>query len=197
MKLVNEESLLVALKAGSASAFDQIYAAYSKMLYIYLYNRLTDETACSDILQDVFVSLWEKREALEIDTSLKSYLYQSVKYKLIDQYRKNDKYQKYLNELAYDKQFSLPAETKLDDKKRLGVAMQKIETFPCRMKEIFMLSRFEHLSVNHIAERLSISPQTVKNQLTKALHILRSQNARISLISVPLIIALLQKLGGD
>lgn len=195
MKLINEEYLLTSLKANDVSAFDTIYSAYSKMLYTYLYDRLNDEDICSDILQDVFISLWEKREYLQIETSLKSYLFQAIKYKISDQYRRNYKYQKYLNDLGdyLDTHFTPPVDN-IDQKNQLSSIMQTIDGFPTRMKEIFILSRFEHLSINTIAEKLSISPQTVKNQITKALSILRNENAETYLTNLTVLMFLMEKL---
>lgn len=195
MKLINEEHLLISLKAGEAFAFDRIYTAYSKMLYTYLYARLDDQDLCSDILQDVFISLWEKRETIRIEASLKSYLFQAIKYKITDQYRRNYKYQKYLTELGdyVNTHFTAPVDN-IDQKNQLKGVMHTIDGFPCRMKEIFILSRFEHLSVNSIAEKLSISPQTVKNQLTKALSILREHHAETYLTNIAILTFLLEKL---
>ncbi len=193
MNLVNEESLLVALKFGDTSAFDAIYSAYGKTLYMYLLSRLDDQDLCNDILQDVFVSLWEKREYMQVDTSLKAYLFQSIKYKIVDQYRRNQKYQKYLSELGdYLNTHIIQPTDNIDHKNRLSGVMHTIDGLPCRMKEIFVLSRFEHLPVGAIAEKLSISPQTVKNQLTKALHILRKKNAGTFIINFTAIIYLLE-----
>ncbi|WP_069658307.1 RNA polymerase sigma factor [Arcticibacter eurypsychrophilus] len=180
MKFANDELLLWELKSGNCAAFDQIYSSYSKMLYIYLENRLKDPGLCSDIIQDVFISLWEKREYLFIETSLKAYLYQSVKFKIIDQYRKNSIYQRYMTDLGtYMDVNCTNAADNIDHKNRLTAVMGAIDVLPNRMKEIFKLSRFEHLPVKSIAEKLSLSPQTVKNQLTKALHVLREQHAEV------------------
>lgn len=195
MKIIEEESLLQGLKEGKMSAFNAIYSTYSKDLYIYLMHKLGTSDLCNDILQDVFVSLWEKREFLKITVSIKSYLFQSVRYKIVDQYRRNRQYEKYLVELDYYlSNSSLCPTDNIDHKNRLATVMNTINGFPVRMKEIFILSRFENQSVNSIAERLSISPQTVKNQLTKALHILREKDMEIYLVNVPLMMLMLDKI---
>src|ERR1700733_12737561 len=93
-------TLMHDLKNNNFSAFNTIYHSYSKPLYVYLLHKLKDPEVCNDVLQDIFVSLWEKREQLCIEISIKAYLFQVARYKIIDLYREDVKYQKYLAELA-------------------------------------------------------------------------------------------------
>lgn len=179
----NDIELTNLLKAGDSGAFDSIYSKYGRVLYLYLLDRLDDHDLCSDILQDIFVSLWEKRGRLIIEVSIKAYLFQAARFKIADVYRKKHRYEKYLLELGdhIDTGYSFITED-IDSKKQLASVMNTIDAFPLRMKEIFILSRFQHLTVNAIAAKLSISPQTVKNQISKALNLLREYKAGSFLI---------------
>lgn len=175
MHIENEKSVLAALKSGDISAFNKIYSAYSRVLFLFLNEKLNDAEVSSDILQDIFISLWDKREYLNIEHSLKAYLFQSIRFKLIDHYRRGDVYKKYLAEQCHlSKEWICHPVDTIDVKNQLQMVMKRIENMPRRMKQIFVLNRIEHLSIDAISERLTISPQTVKNQLTKASNILKT-----------------------
>jgi RNA polymerase sigma-70 factor (family 1) len=170
----NEIELLDNLKKSNISAFNTIYTVYSKPLYIYLLHKLKDPEVCNDVLQDIFVALWEKRGQLKIEISLKSYLYQCARFKIIDIYRKDVKYQGYLAELADYMVIDASTITdRIDNRKKLQEIETAVNSLPEKMREIFILSRFEHQTTSDIASKTNLSPQTVKNQLSKALRILR------------------------
>jgi DNA-directed RNA polymerase specialized sigma24 family protein len=152
-------NLMNALRTGDVVAFNTIYTEHSKSLYIYLLHKLKDPELCNDILQDIFVNLWEKKGQLNIDVSLKSYLFQAARFKIIDVYRLDVKYQKYLTEAA-------------------------INNLPEKMREIFILSRYDHQSTRDIADKTKLSRQTVKNQLSKALRILRVNYISVDVITL-------------
>jgi len=151
-----DKELLDGLKQNDVSAFNTIYLHYSKSLYIYLLHKLKDPELCNDVLQDIFVAVWEKRDELVIAISIKAYLYQAARFKIIDIYRRDVKYQKYLAELA-------------------GYIILDPSAITDRIdnRKIFILSRFEHQSNRDIASKKNLSQQTVKNQISKALRILR------------------------
>jgi RNA polymerase sigma-70 factor (family 1) len=167
-------ALLGDLKKNDISAFNTIYQRYSKVLYIYLLDKLKDHELCNDVLQDIFVTVWEKRETLIIDTSLKAYLFQAARHKIIDLYRRDVKFKRYLFEFADQimaDHFSII--NRIDQRKKLEDVENAINNLPEKMKEIFILSRFGHQTTRDIAIKTNLSPQTVKNQISKALRILR------------------------
>lgn len=169
-----EKELLDGLKENNPSAFDAIYHYYSKSLYIYLLHKLKDPEHCNDVLQDIFITLWEKRDDLQIEVSLKAYLYQAARFKIVDIYRKDAKYQKYLANLAdYIIVDPSTITDRIDNRKKLQEIETAVNNLPERMKEIFILSRFKHQTTRDIASKTNLSPQTVKNQISKALRILR------------------------
>jgi len=166
--------LLTDLRSDNFSAFNTIYAQYSKPLYIYLLHKLKDPEVCNDVLQDIFVSFWENRAQLNIEISIKAYLYQAARYKIIDLYRLDVKYQKYLAELAEFMTIDEAVITdRIDNRKKLQEIELAVNKLPEKMREIFILSRYEHQTTRDIASKTNLSPQTVKNQLSKALRILR------------------------
>jgi len=165
--------LLDGLKKNNISAFNAIYVQYSKPLYIYLLHKLKYPDLCNDILQDIFVTIWEKREQLKIETSIKAYLYQSARFKIIDKYRQEVKYHKYLAELASYIIDPATITDRIDQRSQLQQIQNAVNNMPAKMREIFILSRFEHQTTRDIASKTNLSPQTVKNQISKALRILR------------------------
>lgn len=177
MKQVDDFCLLTKIRSGEVTAFKDLYKQFSKPLYIYAYRRTADHEVAEDILQEVFISVWEKRADLEIEISLKSYLFQAVRFKIADQYRRNGRMQKFFNEQDVRDWEDPRLADRIDSRLRLGAVMHNIDELPEKMRLVFKMSRFEHRSVNSIAALLNLSPQTVKNQLSKALSTLRRKQA--------------------
>lgn len=188
-----DEQLLSLLRNGDAAAFNAIYERYSRPLYLYILSKTDKGETSKDVLQDLFTTLWEKRQALDIHLSLRSYLYQCVRHKIIDLYRKDATYRKYLQQLIehFDAQPHNISET-YDYKAKAAEVFEAINRLPEKMKEIFMLSRFENMSIEQIATRLELSQQTVKNQISKALKILRTHYTQTDLLTVAVVFALLR-----
>ncbi|WP_343667438.1 RNA polymerase sigma-70 factor [Chitinophaga sp.] len=179
----SDTQLLSLLQEDNIMAFNAIYARYSQPLYLYILSKIEPAEAGKDVLQELFTSLWERRLTLSVNESLKSYLYQSARHKIIDIYRKNNTYRKYLQQLIehFDVQPGSITEL-LDSKTRTEDVFETINQLPERMKEVFILSRVEHQTVEQIAVRLGLSQQTVKNQITKALKILRTNHAQTDIV---------------
>ncbi|RAJ02586.1 RNA polymerase sigma-70 factor (ECF subfamily) [Chitinophaga skermanii] len=180
----SDEQLLLLLKDDNVEAFNAIYARYSRPIYLYILSKLDTTDQAQDVLQDVFTSVWEKRKVRHVE-ALKAYLYQSVRHKIIDQYRKDATYRKYLQQLIehFDAHPNIIMD-QYDMKAKAQEVLEAINQLPGRMKEIFMLSRFENLSIDQIATKLDLSPQTVKNQITKALKILRTHYSQSDMLTV-------------
>lgn len=141
-------------------------------MYLSALKRVHDEDVAKDIVQEIFISLWERREHVIIQGSLQGYLLSAVKFKVIDYYRKSiilkkheeDFYQ--LAELHYTLDHAEPRDLE-------SQLSQAIESLPGKMRKIFEMSRQESKSIDEISTELNISSQTVKNQLTTATKLLR------------------------
>jgi RNA polymerase sigma-70 factor (ECF subfamily) len=172
-------------------AFNEIYERYSLKLYLSAFKRLRSRDDASDIVQDLFFALWMKRKALNINRSLSAYLFTAVKHKVINHIESNIVRGNYLGSLnralnEYDDSTNQTILSR-DLERHLDVGIDKLSP---KMKMVFELSRRENLSVNEIADRLNLSEQTVKNQISKALKILRMHVGDISaalLVLLPLI----------
>ncbi|MBE9583157.1 RNA polymerase sigma-70 factor [Mucilaginibacter sp. JRF] len=159
------------LKQHNVHAFNELYLRYSKDMYAMAYKRLRSKEDVQDILQEVFVSLWHNAASIDEELPLGPYLFRALKNKIVDFFYKNKDRDIIPVILCDDK---LEAKFNTDNERFLNKELEtllnnEIERLPEKMREVFILSRREYLSNDKIAERLSISSQTVKNQISLAL----------------------------
>ncbi|WP_410222492.1 RNA polymerase sigma-70 factor [Pedobacter sp.] len=180
-----DETLLTSLLEDDEYAFKQIYKRYAPRLYAAAYNLFRDKPLCEDLIQELFADLWIKRKNLNIK-SLKPYLYTSAKNRALMAMRSG---RTMLSETALEK---LIADYATDDRLNIrelnDILNKSIDSLPDKCREIFRLSRNEHLSNKEIAERLNISIKTVENQMTIALRKLREQTVEFFAIIIIAII---------
>lgn len=159
--------------------FNEIYAAYWEPLFVFAYKISKSRELSQDIVQDVFFSLWKR---LPIDTveNIEPYLFQSVKYQIYNSY-KNDKF--HTEPLKQDFENYLVESLEDERPDKLKEVMELVERLPEKRKEI-MLSKFQGLNNQEIAEEFNLSSQTVKNQLGKAFKALRGGLPKTSLFFV-------------
>ncbi len=170
----DNSNLISDLKNGKESAYSFLVDTYNHSLCLYALSLINDNDKAEDIVQNVFIKTWEKRNKLKPELSIKSYLYKSVYNEFIDQNRKMKSVtaleKKYIEEL--DKL----VEVDEDRMERLLVMVrQEIEKLPPKCKRIFFMSKEEGLSNIEISERLNISIKTVEAQITKGFKKIRSK----------------------
>ncbi len=172
---------LDAFRQGNKEVFNAIYNEFSDMLYHLCMEYLSDETIAEEIVQDTFVKLWDVREGIRDDLSLRNYLYTITKNYCLMQFRKKQTLIKSKKELKYiEMQFNYEAMVAMADdvlqfdelKSRIDEA---IEALPDKLKEVFILSRFDGLKYKEIAEQLDVSVKTVEVRISKSLSILRNE----------------------
>ena len=158
------------------NAFEQIYQCHWLELYNYSYNILRDKDVCEEIVQELFLSLWNKRENLIITYSIKAYLFKAIRFQSINYLRSEKVKQNYAaNYSAFNKvTFDNSNEEHMHLSDLAGIIEKEVSKLPEKCQQIFRLSRNDHQSIKNIAEHLNISHKTVENQLTKALGHLRS-----------------------
>lgn len=160
---------------GDKSAFEQLFRAYYSRLVHYAFKVLGDQDEAEEMVQQVFISLWETRQKMSIHSSLKSYLYRAVHNRCLNLIEKNAVRQQYQQEVRATTDESVQplqqlAHTELE--KEMKRALDKL---PEQCRRVFELSRYEGLKYAAIAEVLGISVKTVENQVGKALKILREE----------------------
>lgn len=158
------------LKQNDSKAFDLIYRRYWEKLYAFGHGLTGSKEQTENIIQDLFVRLWEKREDVEI-INLKGYLFQSFKYQFYQQYKqgrlKLDRFQEELEDYLIDNMNEGHPEI-------MELLSKAIESLPPKRKEILVMSKLRNMRASEIGEALDLSTQTVRNQLSKALQQLRS-----------------------
>lgn len=159
--------LLLALKNGERSAFEEIFNRYWSSLYDAAYKRLKDKSQCKDIIQDVFADLWTRREKVQIE-NLSAYLHTAIRFQVFKVASRN-KISPVFIEL-YDSIASSPYHPgkELEEKELEELAQAWMDSLPEKRRMIFQLHFQENLSTNEIAEKLGITQKTVQNQLGTA-----------------------------
>jgi len=169
---LTDPELIALLQQDELPAFVEIYNRYWSRLFSTAYNRLRDEEACKEIVQDIFTVFWSKRHELVFKVGLSNYLFRSVKLQVIDHLRKESvrkSYRMRYRDEAYDD--SNQQWIMLRDLQQSLDAL--VEGLPDKCKSVYRLSRIEHRSNREIAKILNISEKTVEGHLTKAMNLLR------------------------
>jgi RNA polymerase sigma-70 factor (family 1) len=164
---------LILIREGDREAFNEIYHRYWLQLFQIAVSKVSVKEEAEDIIQDLFISIWVKRHSLQVHTTLKGYLFSALKYKIINLYElKSVRKNYFIHVSANGKRHDNPTEEKIkydEVQREIEIGVEKLSP---NVKHVFLLSRNDNLSISEIAERLELSPQTVKNQISKALKIL-------------------------
>ncbi len=159
------------IKNGNVQAFECAYRQWSDRIYFFVFKQCRSEDIAEEVVQQVFVRLWEKRANLSLNHSLSTQLYRMSTTIFIDELRKAAQCRKYQENLR-QKEEDLVEDT-LEHKETLQLVYSAIDRMPPMRRQVFMMSRMEHRSYSEIAEKLAISPKTVENHITLALKYLR------------------------
>ncbi len=151
--------------------FQLLYDKYWHKLYSTAIIKVQDEEAVIDIVQDLFVTIWVKRKELNINNHVDLYLYRALKNRITNYYKKKYLGEKKLIEFSLNSvnQTEPDAESICSYKEVEFIINKELEDMPDKMKQVFLLSRNEQLSSKKISEMLSLSDQTVRNQISKAI----------------------------
>lgn len=172
----SDQDLVTMLKAGNEDAFTEIYSRYSLILYRQANKMLRDQEASEDLVQDLFITLWDKAGQLRAEVNLAGYLYVAVRNKVFKLIEKGKVRNDYLSAIAkYATEVSTETIDHLDEKELQLILQREIDRLPPRTKEVFELSRNQNLSYAEIAFQLGISDKTVKKQINNALKVLKSK----------------------
>lgn len=173
---VVDTDILLRLKQGDEKAFEAVYWKYSSWVYNFIHSLLYDKSLAEDLTQTVFLKIWEKRAIIDPELGFDSYLFaiaRNLVYKETEHRLQSEQFHVALNDhsVATD---SL-TEDNIDAESLREYIDTLIEQLPSARKEIFQLSRRQHLSNKEIATRLSISEKTVETQLYRALRFIKQK----------------------
>ncbi|WP_316842282.1 RNA polymerase sigma-70 factor [Pedobacter gandavensis] len=171
---IPDNELAGLLRSGDRGAFTEIYNRYKWLLHSHAYKWIQDREEAKDIIHELFVALWTKRESLSFPDNLSAYLYTAVRNRIFNVISQQKTASKYLNSLQAFIDEEQRATDHLVREKQLTLLIEKeIAALPAKMRAVFELSRKEQLSHKEIAEQLSLSEQTVRKHVQHALKILR------------------------
>ncbi len=179
---MKEEKLLNKLKNGERSAYKYLFSEYYSWLCNYVFNLTKNKSLSEDLVQEIFMNLWEKREQLNIKSSIKNYLFKSCHNQFLQYVRKEKVRIDFLNSVRWEVLFeSYDNESQRLHEEKLEKLNSLINELPPRCKEIFVKSKLQKKKYREIASELNISIKTVENQMSKALHFLKENATSILL----------------
>ncbi len=173
-QILTDDEIIERIQLDDAASFENLYNRYWHSLFIFSKKLVNSHSDAQDIVQNIFISLWEKRHSLTISHSLQSYLFQAVRYRALNKLKElldtpmdietvHERFLPIVNDFIQALEHDELAQT----------IEQHVEALPNRTREIFRMSRYEHLSIEEISKALGLSEQTVKNQISMALQSLR------------------------
>ena len=199
MKNLSDLELIELLRSASYDAFEELHRRYWSDLQKLAYSKIGDRQDTYDLLQEMFIELWEKRAELKFGDELSGWLRKRLWFKLYGYFRTKGFNQKHQDN------FKIFAEAEntvtsfdLSELKQanvyyeelLAVIERAIEEMPERMRAVFVLHRQKNYSVSQIADKLDIAPKTVRNQLDRAIAKLRKSTEQYDPTALELIFVL-------
>jgi RNA polymerase sigma-70 factor (family 1) len=173
--LNNEEQLLSNLAAGDQQAFDAIYWHYSPALYRNIIRLIKSEDLANELLQDIFIKLWERRKQLTIQTTLANYLMVVSRNAVADMFRKIKRDKNLHHHIIEIAATELYQHTIInDDTGRAAVLNKAIETLPPARAKVFRLIKIEGKSYQEVSKELGISTSTISDHIVKATKSIRT-----------------------
>ncbi|HEY0669832.1 MAG TPA: RNA polymerase sigma-70 factor [Sphingobacteriaceae bacterium] len=162
------------IKQEDQLAYTELFDRYKGVLYSHAYRLLEDHDEAEDVIQDVFLTLWQKRMELEISGTLSSYLYVAVRNRIFKLFARKKVAQRYSASLQKFKgEDHNYTEEKLLERELAAIIEREVEALPEKMREVFLLTRDNTRSYKEIGAQLEISEKTVRNQVYNALQLLK------------------------
>ena len=165
------------------AAFEQLYRRTLHALMGAIYKWSNDEAEAEDILQELFLDLWEKRAKIRIQNEVFSYLYSMARYKIFDRLREKQLSERQVQAwtlVMQEDAVSTAAFREAELADREALVSSELAQLPAQMKKVYLLSAEQGKSIREISEELLVSPYTVKNHLQKIRKRLRTAAVRVS-----------------
>ncbi|MDH7444305.1 RNA polymerase sigma factor [Aquimarina sp. 2201CG14-23] len=176
---ITEKLLIKGLSTGDQQCYKIIFDTYNNWLCNYVCKLSNDMDLSKDLVQNVMLRLWEKKESLEIKTSLKSYLFRACHNEFLMHIRKQKKQIDLLDQLKLETLYDTNNVLEENLLESYFIKIEKaIELLPTKCKKVFKLSRFEQKRNKEIAKLLGISSRTVEVHIRKAIKLIKAQVSR-------------------
>lgn len=172
LALSDAELFRMTKQENDTRAYEILYYRYWPKLIDAAYKRLASKQKAEDLVQELFINVYQRREQIVFTNSLQSYLSQALKYRILNEYRAattRNAYNSFFLNAICKNDFANPLEVK-----ELSQQIESVlSSLPEKCRQVFLLSRKEKLSNKEIADRLNISTSTVEKHIVKALKVLR------------------------
>ena len=166
--------LLQRFQNGDIIAFQQIYETFCDPLYRFAHSYLKESFEAEEIVQDVFLKVWEKRAEVDVQKSFKSYLYQITVNKIFNELKQRIVRQKYVQQVMHAEQATEETpESSIQFHELNDKLEQLLNELPKQQRTIFVMSRWKGLTNVEIADQLNLSIRTVENQIYRATRFLK------------------------
>ena len=167
--------MIKGLRSGRDSAYEQLFKEYYKPLAVFASTYVEDIETGKEIVQDLFVHLYEKRRALAINSSIKSYLFKSVRNRCLNHIKHQQVVKMHHDQMKPVVEESENLEDLIRETELEHMVSKVVDQLPPKCKRIFTMSRVSGLSNGEIAQELEISKRTVETQISNALKVLREK----------------------
>lgn len=172
----SDSELFSLIQEGDGDAFTVIYNRYWGTLFNHVRRMLSDDDLASDIVQDIFVVLWDQKDKLSIHTNISSYLYSAGRNRVITYINRSKLRDLHLNSLKEFIESGVNSTDELTNEKELiEIIEREVKKLPLKMRVVFEMSRKDYLSYNEIAHKLEVTEHTVRKQISNSLKILKSK----------------------
>lgn len=179
MNKISNKILMERIKSSDQKAFGVLYDRFWESMYLKAFAVLSNKSKAKDIVQEVWISLWERRHKID-NNNIEGYLFNAIRFKIFNEFR-NSKNKKTLIDNYIKSYNTLNTSNNIDDiinlKETQNLIQDSVEKLPKKCKEVFVLSRYDGLKNNEIAQKLEISQRTVETHISNALKVLKNSVA--------------------
>lgn len=173
LKLLSDNELVARLNNSDHYAFTEIYNRFNRKLYWFAFNKVKDKDVADDIVQELFIDLWDRRENIKMTGTLLNYMYRSINNKVINIAIKNKVIQKHYDSLMANDFMVCDCDHLVREKQLSIIIDNEINKLPNRIRLVFNLSRKDHLNRKQISSMLNMTNNSVRKYIQTALGKLR------------------------
>jgi RNA polymerase sigma-70 factor (ECF subfamily) len=190
--ILNDQDLTALLRESDEHAFEQLFLNYSPQIYKKLLKLVKQEAVAEELLQDVFVRIWEKRKEIDVDKSFRSYLYRIAQNLVTDLFRRAAFDRKMLADLINNStEIYDPVEDAYTQKDHAAILKEIIDVLPAQRKRVYTLVKIDGKSYEEAAALLGISTSTISDHIVKANQTLKENFGSSKIILVALIASII------
>jgi RNA polymerase sigma-70 factor (family 1) len=187
-----QSMLITRLRQGNKDAFAEIYGLYSRKIYLRVYKLVKDKDVTDEIVQELFIKIWELHRSIDETKSFQSYLYTIAQNMVYNHFRKLASDNKLIQHLITGTDQVTDVETLLESKEISGLVKTAIDQLSPQRKMAFTLCKLEGKSYKEVSELMGISPATINSHITQSLQHIRNYILKHQGLSVLTLSALLQ-----